>query len=58
MKNEREIRWLQLSDLHMFDSTTMRRQKVKFYDILNELYSDFTENEKFHGRLFEAVKLL
>lgn len=31
MKNEREIRWLQLSDLHMFQSTEMEEQKKALY---------------------------
>ncbi len=36
MKNKGEIRWLQLSDLHMFDSTTMRRQKEKLFERFKE----------------------
>lgn len=32
MKNEQEIRWIQLSDLHMFDSTDVERQKRKLYE--------------------------
>jgi len=35
MKNDGEIRWLQLSDLHMFDSTEMKRQKKSLYEQFN-----------------------
>lgn len=31
MKNEQEIRWIQLSDLHMFASTDLERQKKALY---------------------------
>ena len=31
MKNSDEIRWLQLSDLHMFDSTEMKVQKKALF---------------------------
>lgn len=31
MKNEKEIRWIQLSDLHMFISTDVERQKKALY---------------------------
>ncbi len=32
MKNEQEIRWIQLSDLHMFVSTDLERQKRALYE--------------------------
>lgn len=32
MKNEQEIRWIQLSDLHMFTSTDVERQKKALYE--------------------------
>ncbi len=32
MKNEQEIRWIQLSDLHMFVSTDVERQKKALYE--------------------------
>lgn len=32
MKNREEIRWIQLSDLHMFDSTEVERQKKALYN--------------------------
>lgn len=32
MKNAQEIRWIQLSDLHMYDSTDVERQKRKLYE--------------------------
>ena len=32
MKNEGEIRWIQLSDLHMFDSTEYKRQKEALWN--------------------------
>lgn len=32
MKNEKEVRWIQLSDLHMFDSTEVERQKKALYN--------------------------
>ena len=34
MKNSDEIRWLQLSDLHMFDSTEMKVQKKHYFNNL------------------------
>lgn len=37
MKNNREIRWLQLSDLHMFDSAEVIRQKKELYKNFKEI---------------------
>ena len=36
MKNELEIRWIQLSDLHMFVSTDVERQKKALYEQFGE----------------------
>lgn len=36
MKKEGEIRWIQLSDLHMFDSTEVSRQKTALFDQFGE----------------------
>ena len=70
MKNSDEIRWLQLSDLHMFDSTEMKVQKkalfqqftnkIDFIVITGDLHQygkDYSLTLEFLNELYSQMKI-
>ena len=70
MKNKGEIRWIQLSDLHMFDSTEVARQKkalfnqfsktIDFFIITGDLHqynSDYQLSEAFLTELMHKMEI-
>lgn len=70
MKNEGEIRWIQLSDLHMFDSTEVERQKkalfykfsktIDFFIITGDLHQynrDYHLSEVFLNELVQKMEI-
>ena len=70
MKNEEEIRWIQLSDLHMFDSTEVERQKkalykqfrdtIDFFVITGDLHqykTDYKLSQKFLEELASEMRI-